>query len=93
MILTIASGVLSREFINHPFIKLFRNDHEQRRMMEFMQVIRQMAMGKPVELHPKVTFSKRLNQSDFEKNAVSNSETAILEKATQLLNQHIKFYY
>jgi len=93
LILTIASGVLSREFINHPFIKLFRNDHEQRRMMEFMQVIRQMAMGKPVELHPKVTFSKRLNQSDFEKNAVSNSETAILEKATQLLNQHIKFYY
>ena len=93
LILTIASGVLSREFINHPFIKLFRNDHEQRRMMEFMQVIRQMAIGKPVELHPKVTFSKRLNQSDFEKNAVSNSETAILEKATQLLNQHIKLYY
>ena len=93
LVLTITSGVLSREFIYHPFIRFFKNDHEQRRMMEFLQVIKQMVLGKPIELYPKVTFDKPLNQIDLIKNTGSISETAILEKAMQLLNLHIKLYY
>lgn len=93
LVLTITSGILSREFINHPFIKLFKNDLEQRRMMEFMQVIKQMVMDKPVELHPKVTFAKPFSQIDLVKGSGRISETTILEKVTQLLNHHIKLYY
>ena len=93
LVLTITSGVLSREFVNHPIIKLFRNDHEQRRMMEFLQVIKQMVIGKPVELHPKVTFAKPLSQIDLVKKTGNLSDTAILEKAMKLLNHHIKLYY
>jgi hypothetical protein len=93
LVLTIASGVLSKEFINHPFTKLFKNDHEQRRIMEFMQVIRQMVKGKPVELHPKVTFDKPLIQNDLQKNTGGISETGIQVIAMQLLAKHIELYY
>lgn len=93
LVLTIASGVLSKEYINHPLARLFNNDHEQRRIMEFMQVIKQMAMGKPVELHPKVTFAKPFKQNELTDITNRISESAILEKAMQLLNLHQKIYY
>jgi hypothetical protein len=93
LVLTIASGVLSKEFINHPFTKLFKNDHEQRRIMEFMQVIKQMVMSKPVELHPKVTFDKPLIQNDLQKNTGGISDIEIQGKAMQLLAKHIALYY
>ena len=93
LVLTIVSGVLSREYINHPLIKLFKNDHEQRRMMEFMQVIKQMAMGKPVELHPKVTFAKPIIQTDTADKNNRISGSAILENVMQLLNLHQEIFY
>jgi hypothetical protein len=93
LVLTIASGVLSREYINYPVIKLFRNDHEQRRILEFIQVIRQMALGKPVELHPKVTFTKPFRPTDPLKILNGFSDKTILEKAMALLDYHVNLYY
>jgi len=93
LVLTIVSGVLSREYINHPLIKLFNNDHEQRRIMEFMQVIKQMAMGKPVELHPKITFAKPISHTNLADKSNGISGSAILEKVMQLLNLHREIYY
>ena len=93
LVLTVASGVLSREYVHHPLTKLFKNDHEQRRFMEFMQIIKQMAMGKPVELHPKVTFDKPLKEADLLTNSSDIFEFAILKKAEALLDHHIKLYY
>jgi hypothetical protein len=93
LVLTIASGVISKEYINHPFIRLFKNDHEKRRMMEFLQLINQLRTDKPGELHPKVTFAKPLRKMDLISNSGSISELAILEKATLLLNSHIRMYY
>jgi hypothetical protein len=93
LVLTIASGVLSGEFLNHPLLKLFKNDHERRRILEFTQVIRQMALGKPVELHPKVTFAKPLDQTDLLISTDNHLKSAILEKALVLLQDHIKMFY
>lgn len=93
LVLTVASGVLSREFVHHPLTKFFKNDHEQRRFMEFMQVIKQMAMGKPVELHPKVTFDKPLKEADLLTTSSKNTELAILKNSVALLDHHMKLYY
>ena len=93
LVLTIASGVLSGEFLNSPLLKLFKNDHERRRILEFIQVIRQMALGTPVELHPKVTFAKPLNQADLLISTDNLSKPAILDKALALLENHLKMYY
>jgi hypothetical protein len=93
LVLTIASGVFSGEFINHPLVKLFKNDHEQRRFMEFLQVIKQMALGKPVELHPKVSFAKPYRPTDLLNISDGFSEPSILQKATELIELHMNLYY
>ena len=62
LVLTIASGVISKNYVNNPFIKLFKNDHEKRRMMEFLQVMNQMRTAKPAELFPKVSFAKPIDK-------------------------------
>ncbi len=93
LVLTIASGVLTNKYINHPLLKLFKNDHERRRFMEFMQILNQMATGKPVELNPKVSFAKPLTQSDSLKTHDSISEHSIFERAVELLNYHMNLYY
>ena len=93
LVLAIASGVLSEKYIHHPIAKLFKNDHEQRRFMEFLQVIRQMALGKPVELHPKVTFAKPFNLKDDQSFLENSPDKTILEKSMALLDHHINLYY
>jgi hypothetical protein len=93
LVLTIASGVISKEYIKHPFIKMFKNDHEQRRMMEFLQVISQMMTNKPANLQPKVTFAKPVIQIKKVNETGRISETFINEKIVELLQQHMKLYY
>ena len=93
LVLTIASGVLSGKYINHPIAKLFKNDHEQRRFMEFMQVIRQMALNKPVELHPKVSFARPFKLNETFNISEDISEQAILKRSLALLDHHIHLYY
>lgn len=89
LVLAITSGVLSPQFIHHPFTRLFKNDHERRRIMEFMQVIRQMVRGKPVELKPKVNFSKSISNRQFRE----SSAQFIFNKASSLLDEHMKTFY
>ncbi len=93
LVLTIASGVLSAKYTHHPIAKLFRNDHEQRRFMEFMQVIRQMALGKPEELHPKVTFAKPFKINEVMTLSGSSTGQTILERSQILLEHHIDLFY
>ena len=93
LVLTIASGVLSGKYIHNPLTKFFKNDHEQRRFMEFMQVIRQMALGKPVELHPKVSFARPIKLNDSLKLSESISGQTILDRSLALLDYHINLYY
>lgn len=89
LVLAIASGVLSREFIHHLLTKLFKNDHERRRIMEFMQVIKQMVRGKPVDLNPKVNFSEPFSGPDL----FSDSSTSIFIQAQALLASHMQKFY
>ena len=93
LVLTIASGVLSGKYVHHPIAKLFKNDHEQRRFMEFMQVIRQMALGKPEELHPKVTFAGPFKQKESLALSENSFGQTILERSLALLDHHIHLYY
>lgn len=94
LVLAIASGVLSKDFLNHPFPRLFKNDHEQRRIMEFMQVIRQMIRGKPVELDAKISFSSAITFQDV--NDEQKDEKPIVNiqaKTAELLDEHKQIFY
>ena len=88
LVLAITSGVLSEEFIHHPIPRFFRNDHERRRIMEFMQIIKQMVRGKPVSVRPRVSFSQPIfysadNGDDFEQ-----IHDHIHQQALSLLRAH-----
>ena len=89
LVLTIVSGVLSDEFIRHPYPRLFKNNHERRRVMEFMQVIKQMAQGKPVHINPKISFSRFLHSKSHENGNGDNLRRLINQQAQALLSSHI----
>jgi len=89
LVLAITSGVLSSEFINHPLTKFFKNDHERRRIMEFMQMIKQMIRGKTVELKPRVSFAPPLSLEQIQ----LAEKGFIADQANALLNQHVAKFY
>ncbi|MBM3137378.1 MAG: hypothetical protein FJZ98_04225 [Chloroflexi bacterium] len=89
LVLAITSGVLSKEFINHPLTKFFKNDHERRRIMEFMQMIKQMIRGKPVSLKPRVSFASPLTFDQIQR----EGQGYIAAKANELLDQHVGRFY
>jgi hypothetical protein len=89
LVLAITSGVLSREFINHPFTKFYKNDHERRRIMEFMQMIKQMVRGKPVALKPRVSFSTPITLDQIQQ----QEQGFIAESANELLDRHVDRFY
>jgi 1-acyl-sn-glycerol-3-phosphate acyltransferase len=94
LVLSIASGVLSRDFVNHPLARLFKKgSHERLRVMEFMQVIRQMARGLPVELNPKISFAEPIRAESLLSADISFPDQVIKEKAKWLLNEHISHFY
>ena len=93
LVLTIASGVLSREFINHPLTRLFTNGHERRRVMEFMQVIRQMIQKKPLNLNPKVTFTEPILSRELLEQSVAIMHSLIFHRAELLLEDHVNYFY
>ena len=94
MVLTITSGVLSRNFINHPLAQFFKKDsHERRRVMEFMQVIKQMVKGQPVELEPKVSFAEPVPASELLAADIALPDQLIKEHARHLLRRHIFQFY
>lgn len=93
LLLTITSGVLSGDFVNHFIPRMFNNDHERRRVMEFMQVIRQMVQLKPLELNPRVSFGTPLSVEDVLADIETGDDMLVKQKAQQLLDFHMDQFY
>ena len=90
---TITSGVLLKDFINHPLTRFFPNGHERRRVMEFTQVIQQMMRKKPVNINPKVSFAQPIRAGELTVESGNPLNSLILNKTQQLLENHIEQYY
>jgi 1-acyl-sn-glycerol-3-phosphate acyltransferase len=92
LVLAITSGVLSKEFTRHLYPRLFKNDHEQRRVMEFMQVIKQMARGKPVSVDPCVSFAEPIRYFPDSEQGLDGLGERILTQAQSLLEEHLSAF-
>ncbi len=92
LVLAITSGVLSKAFANHPYPRLFRNDHERRRVMEFMQIIKQMVRRKPVSVNPCVSFSLPVTLPENNDRTMENLGEHIHQQALSLLKSHRNAY-
>ncbi|MDK2981406.1 MAG: hypothetical protein PWQ55_1753 [Chloroflexota bacterium] len=93
LVLTIASGVLSGKYIDHLIPRMFKNDHERRRITEFIQVISQMVKREPLDLYPKVSFAEPLSAGIFQSGDRADQSAQVLEKACQLLESHLDNFY
>ncbi len=65
VLLTVVSGVLSARWRWHPLVRLMGDDHKQRSVAEFLQVIQQMLFPNSVPVHPRLTFSDPLTADDL----------------------------
>ena len=93
LVLAITSGVLSKKFINHPLTRLFTNGLERRRVMEFLQVIRQMIRKEPLNLSPKITFAEPVLSREFFGRFATLMPSLVLQRAELLLDKHIDCFY
>jgi hypothetical protein len=85
LVLGIVSGVISRKYIDHPLPNLFK-DFERRRIIEFLQMIRQMARHIRSDLHPCVSFEMENTKADEgveRMDAIRRQEIALLKKHMQ----------
>lgn len=90
IVISIVSGVLSKQYFGHPLTKLRKTQHDRQRISEFLQVIRQLVTSKTLGLSAKVSFSNPITIEDF---ADDLDKTSIMEslisEAKLLLDEHI----
>jgi hypothetical protein len=93
LVLTITSGVLAKDSIRHPLAHIFPDGHERRRVMEFMQVIRQMIRNQPADLYPRVTFAEPLPAREILDQPQDCLNSMVQARASRLLDYHINNFY
>jgi len=91
---TIASNVLLRHFAEHPLTRIRRKPMDQRRLAEFMQIIRQILYPNTIEAHPYISFGKPLTLEDF-KDIKSGSDimSAMIARVKHQLSTHMKLFH
>jgi len=88
LVLAVTSGVITNEYLNHPLPNLF-SGFERRRIIEFMQIIKQMIFHQTSDLHPKINF--QLDNSQALK--IEERMAAIQQQELNLLQSHMKLFY
>ena len=91
---TIASNVLLKNFAEHPLTRIRRKPMDQRRLGEFVQIIRQILNPNSIEAHPFISFGKPLTMQDFVDEETGNGmmETLLLH-VKELLTTHLKLFH
>lgn len=89
---TITSGVLYERFIHSPLTILKSDGVGKRRIMEFIQIMRQLVMGEKFPLRPLVTFDQSFTLAEAGITNLRETDRVlqtIVERAKALLNTHI----
>ena len=93
LILAVTSGVITKEYVHHPLPNLFKNGHERRRIIEFMQVIKQMVLNQTVPLKPKISFAEERKSEPYDEMDLTKRMETIRLQALDLLQYHLKEFY
>ena len=88
LLLTIVSGVVSQDAIQHPITWFRRSRKDRQRLAYIYQIIRQVLSGKELNgLKPQVTFGEILSETNGQK-VLAQIERA----ARNTLQQHISYF-
>jgi hypothetical protein len=85
VLVTVVSGVLHPRFMRHPLTWLRRGREDRQRLAMMAQVIQQM-LGRPLDVHPRVTFGELVSEETA--GGRSNILPAIRQSAQRLLASH-----
>lgn len=89
LLTTITSGVLHERFTRTPWINLKGDGVGKRRIMEFLQIIRQLLFDEDLGLIPYITFDQPLSIQDLCSSMDADQLlSAIIERAREVLQQH-----
>lgn len=88
VLLTVVSGVLSARWRWNPFIRLLGDDHKQRSVAEFLQVIQQMIFPNSIPLRPRLTYSNPLTTDELSQ-AGQDLLQGMIEQTRCLMEDHM----
>ena len=88
VLLTIVSGVLSARWRWNPFVRLMGDDHKQRSVAEFLQVIQQMIFPNSLLVTPRLTFSNPFTTDELASMGQGLLD-GMIEQARCLLEDHM----
>jgi Acyltransferase len=88
VLLSIVSGVLSARWRWNPIVRLVGDDHMQRSVAEFLQVIQQMIIPNSIKITPRLTFSDPLTIADLEQFS-QGMLNGMIEQARCLMEDHM----
>jgi hypothetical protein len=89
ILLTVVSGVLSARWRWNPFVRIMGDDHKQRSVAEFLQVIQQMIFPNSINVRPRLTFSNPLTTNDLEVMGQSMLD-GMIEHTRCLMEDHME---
>ena len=87
VVTAIVSSVLSRRYLDSLLVKIPKTAWEKRKLAEMIQISRQMIANKPIDLTPRVTFSKASSNEDL-RDSAGHVLPGIIAQARQTLRQH-----
>jgi len=90
VLVSIISGVLSREWMRYPLVYLKKKTLERQRIAEFLQVIQWMVFPDSKKSDPLVSFSQPLLAADLVHNASRDMFSSLIARAKDLLEVHIE---
>ena len=88
----ITSGVLHEKFIRTPLTFLKKDGVGKRRIMEFIQIMRQLLFREKLGLRPLITFGESLTIEDLgfsSKGDSSELMQALIEQARSMMDRHL----
>lgn len=93
VLVSIVSGVLTKEFVRHPFTWVRRQTADRQRIMEFMQVIHQLIHPGQLCVAPKVSFAEPIHQAALGMTEDARQGlAALIECARHLLKKHQRLH-
>ncbi|HKJ26431.1 MAG TPA: 1-acyl-sn-glycerol-3-phosphate acyltransferase [Anaerolineales bacterium] len=91
---TITSGVLAERYTRSPLTMLKSDGVGKRRIMEMIQIMRQLVFGEHLSLRPLITFDRPFTVKDLGITNLRETEQilhSVIERAKNLLNEHIAY--
>jgi hypothetical protein len=88
VLLAVVSGVLSARWRWNPFVRLMGDDHKQRSVAEFLQVMQQMIVPNLLRVTPRLTFADPLTTGELAQKGERLLD-GMIEHARSLMEVHL----